>query len=68
MEDEQINAMLRRKNELMKKIEENRRLMELIKNPHIKDTLAPLRKMKRSIAAKKIQVISYLNLSEILEA
>ena len=50
-----LNLMMRKKNELLRRIEENRRLMELIKNPHIKDTLGPLKMMRRNIAAKKIQ-------------
>jgi hypothetical protein len=55
-EENDIDAMYRRKNELLKRIEEKKRLMELIKNPHIKDSLGPMNQMKRNIAVKKIQV------------
>lgn len=64
--DNDLEAIVRRKNELLKKIEERRRLMELIRNPHIKDTLTPLIKMKKSNAVKKIQVIIIFILSSYI--
>jgi hypothetical protein len=53
--DANILNRIRKKQEIQKRIEENRRLMELIKNPHIKDSLAPYNLMKKIIAIKKIQ-------------
>jgi hypothetical protein len=54
MEDD-LTLHMKKKNEILKRIEENKRLMELIRNPYIKDTLGPLKMMKKNIAVKKIQ-------------
>lgn len=54
-QDCDLDEMMRKKNELLRRIEENKRLMELIRNPHIKDSLGPLQMMKKNIAIKKIQ-------------
>ncbi len=51
-----MSVMVKKKNELKKRIEEQKRMMELIKNPHIKDSLAPIHQMKKHKAAKTIQV------------
>jgi hypothetical protein len=51
-----INNMIKRKNELIKKIEQQKRIMELIKNPHIKNSLEPIIQMKKHKAAINIQV------------
>jgi hypothetical protein len=60
MDDNEINRMIKKKNEILKRIEENKRLMELIKNPNIKDTHKPVKQMKKISALKKIQVKSFL--------
>lgn len=54
MEDD-LTILMKKKNDIVKRIEENKRLMELIRNPNIKDTLRPLQMMKTNIAVKKIQ-------------
>ncbi len=54
-----MSIMLRKKNELMKRIEEQKRMMELIKNPHIKNSLAPINQLRKHKAAKIIQVTYY---------
>jgi hypothetical protein len=54
MEDD-LTILMKKKNDILKRIEENKRLMELIRNPYIKDTLGPLQVMKKNIAVKKIQ-------------
>jgi len=54
--DNELEMMIKRKNGFLKKIEEKRRMMELINNPAIKDILKPINAMKRNAAAKKIQV------------
>jgi hypothetical protein len=53
---DEMNTMIKRKNELLKGIEEKRRLMELIQNPNIKNSLQPYQQMRRIGAATKIQV------------
>jgi len=60
MVENDINSMIKKKNEILKRIEENQRLMELIRNPYIKDTLKPVQQMKKISAIKKIQVIIYI--------
>jgi hypothetical protein len=55
MEDKEIHEMVRKKNELLRRIEEKRRLMELINNPNIKNSLEPIHQMKKNSAVKKIQ-------------
>jgi hypothetical protein len=54
---DELNNMIRKKNELLKGIEEKRRLMELIQNPNIKDAMQPYQQMRKISAATKIQVI-----------
>ena len=54
--DRELEKMIKKKNEFLKKIEEKRRMMELIKNPNIKEVLKPLNLMKKHEAARKIQV------------
>ena len=56
MEEENIQSMIRKKNIILKRIEENQRLMELIKNPNIKNSLKPAQEMKKLSAVKKLQV------------
>jgi hypothetical protein len=60
MEEENLNLMIKKKNEILKRIEENKRLMELIKNPNIKNSLLPAQHMKKISAIKKIQVITQI--------
>lgn len=57
MDDTNVTQMIKKKNEILKRIEENKRLMELIKNPDIKNSLIPAQQMKKISATKKIQVI-----------
>lgn len=57
--DDELENMIKRKNEYLKKIEEKKRMMELINNPTIKDILKPMNAMRKHDAAKKIQVIIY---------
>jgi hypothetical protein len=54
---DEMSVMMRKKNELLKKIEEQKRMMELIKNPHIKDSLTPIYQFKKHKAVKTLQVI-----------
>jgi hypothetical protein len=56
---DELDLLMKRKNDLLKGIEEKRRLMELIKNPNIKNTLQPYQQMKRIKSATKIQVKIY---------
>lgn len=55
--DNELKMMIKKKNEYLKKIEEKKRMMELINNPTIKDILKPMNAMRRHEAARKIQVI-----------
>lgn len=55
--DNELEIMIKKKNEYLKKIEEKKRMMELINNPSIRDILKPMNLMKKYEAAKKIQVI-----------
>ncbi len=54
--DNELELMIRKKNEYLKNIEKKKRMMELINNPSIKDILKPMNAMKKHEAAKKIQV------------
>ncbi len=54
--DNELENMIKKKNEYLTKIEKQKRMMELINNPTIKDILKPMNAMKRYEAAKKIQV------------
>jgi len=58
--DYELEQMIKKKNDYLKKIEEKKRMMELINNPTIKDVLKPFNAMKRHEAAKKIQVCMYI--------
>ncbi len=55
-DDNELQQMINRKNDYIKKIEEKRRMMDLINNPNIKELEKPFEKMKKHTAAKKIQV------------
>lgn len=56
MEDEfEMKEYTIKRNELMKQIEEKQRLMELIRNPNVKNPTRPFVLMKRNEAIRKIQ-------------
>lgn len=56
--DNELEQMIKRKNAYLKRIEENKRMMELINNPHVKDnSLRSAKEVKRNLAVIKIQVI-----------
>lgn len=67
MDDYNLEAMFRKKNELLRKIEEKKRMMELIKNPNIRNTLLPAKQMQKNISARKIQVTFKIFILELLE-
>ena len=54
--DYELQEMINKKNSFLKKIEEKKRMMELISNPNVKQLNQPIEKMKKQQAAKKIQV------------
>lgn len=54
--DYELQEMIDKKNSFLKKIEEKRRIMELISNPNVKQLEKPFEKMRKQEAAKKIQV------------
>ncbi len=56
MDEDNIQSMIKKKNVILKRIEENKRLMELIKNPNIQNSLKPAKEMKKLSSIKKIQV------------
>ncbi len=54
--DNTLNEMIRKRDEIKKRLEEKQRMFELIQNPKIQNPVKTQELLKRNHAAKKIQV------------
>ena len=52
---DEIEEITKQRNEVLKRIQERQRLMELIQNKNLKNTINPLELFKKTQSVKKIQ-------------